>query len=229
MNLTCIIAFKAPFDDRLACNISKLQRADVQIMIGCADIESFKVLEENNLSEFVCNIGDAGIYDSWNKLINMCASDYLLFFGKDDEINFEKFKTYLSFVETNLKNKDAIFPVKNFKYLQSAEMMIKNSHLIIHPGAVYSRKLFQTVSFDIAYPINADLKLNCDLIIQSIPQYYLYNDFANIGSGGVSQSAYKSVLDCWRIRRRYIGTILATQQLVLDSLAYLKRKLIAFN
>ena len=227
--LACLIAYKGPFDQKMARNIKKLQECKVDVIIGCADDFSYNELKKCGLAELVKFVGDKGIYDCWNKLINFCNSDYICFFGKDDEIQKDKFLEYLGKVEKKLKYSDVVFPLLGARTVFDTSWLIQHSHKIVHPGTFYLASLFKRRKFDQSYPINADLLLNCDILCNENPSFIEYNDYADIGDGGVSQTLYKSVVDCWKIRVSYIGIKRATFQYLIDTISYLRRTYVSNN
>lgn len=217
------IAYKAPYENSMTDLLAKLRHLQYSTVILCADQESFDSLPLQ-FREKVISVGDKGIYDAWNTALEFAISkqyEFVGFFGKDDTIDA---KLYSNFVECALQGcKGYTFMWTNGVVCRRS--LILKSHKIIHPGSLYKVSEIKS-KFDVNWSINSDFDFATSYFLQGNFQFYKYNNYASLGKDGVSNTRYKSVWDTYRIRRRYylIGSI---WMLAIDTLSYLKRKILA--
>jgi glycosyltransferase involved in cell wall biosynthesis len=130
----------------------------------------------NDYKEYVDKIiseDDNGIYDAWNKGINLSSGQWIMFLGADDELQGDALRLYLKLIK-ELKDTE-----KEMDYISSKVQYINKDSKIItvlgekfewskyvramnvaHVGSLHNRNLFNEVGlFDCKYRLCADYEL----------------------------------------------------------------------
>jgi len=155
---------------------------------------------------------DKGIYDAWNKGIQLSSGEWISFLGSDDsylsnalqlyftEIKKNKTINYIS-SQVNLTNeKGEVLSVFGKKYNWKNVITDIN---IAQVGSFHKRELFEKVGvFSTAYKIVGDLDfyIRCKDIIQ--PGYFK-DTTANMQNGGVSNQIYTALKEALSVKLKY--------------------------
>ena len=176
---------------------------------------------------------DGGIYNAWNKGLNLMSGDWVCFLGADD-----------AFIDNDIlaSNIDyAILQRENVELILSNGMLVDNNgnkirifgedwnwnkiiHYVkyCHPGLLHSNKLIQRVgNFDVNYKIAADYDyiMRCG---KETKVFYIDKVSVCVGDSGVSRSKVSIAFsEHYKIQRIYM--YITKRQASFDFLmAYLK-------
>ena len=115
---------------------------------------------------------DKGIYDAWNKGIEVSKGDWVLFIGADDILLPDAILNYVAFIEKNYHQDKDYISSKIQLISPKSESIVKtigerwewpkfnHTMTVAHPGSFHSRKLFDKFGkYDISYKITGDYEL----------------------------------------------------------------------
>jgi len=115
---------------------------------------------------------DKGIYDAWNKGLQIAKGDWIMFLGADDCLNPGALSQYDTFINNDPSHSDLHFISSKIEMVDSQGKSIRikgwkwewpkflNEMTVAHPGALHSRKLFMEYGlFDTKYKITGDYEL----------------------------------------------------------------------
>ncbi|WP_333807790.1 glycosyltransferase family 2 protein [Flavobacterium sp.] len=155
---------------------------------------------------------DKGIYDAWNKGIQLSSGEWISFLGSDDsylpnslqlyfnEIEKNKTINYIS-SQVNLTNeKGEVLSVFGKKYEWKNVITDIN---IAQVGSFHKRELFETVGiFSIEYKIVGDLDfyIRCK---EEIRPGYFKTITANMQNDGVSNQIYRALKEALHVKLKY--------------------------
>lgn len=157
---------------------------------------------------------DKGIYDAWNKGINHCKGEWIMFMGADDILLPNTIKIYQEFIiKENLKGVNVISSRLNLvdengnhkRYVGEPFDAIKYSQRkcsFAHPGLLHHKSLFQKYgNFSLEYKICSD----CEFFIRNrnhIQSAFVDNISVQMQQGGMSVS-YAALKEGYAIRKKY--------------------------
>ncbi len=155
---------------------------------------------DNKMSMKVISEPDRGIYDAWNKALQIISGDWIVFLGSDD---FLASHTVLSQMSKHLNNdvqlvyaQIFIFDAKRDKVLYKTgkkwEMTKRNlpkGEMYPHTGAFHSKKLFEMYGkFDDSYKISGDFEFALRFFANCTGKFINDLQFLHMTTGGVSAS-----------------------------------------
>lgn len=155
---------------------------------------------------------DKGIYDAWNKGIQLSSGEWISFLGSDDsylrnalqlyfdEINKNKAINYIS-SQVNLTNeKGEVLSVFGKKYEWKNVITDIN---IAQVGSFHKRELFEKVGvFSTQYKIVGDLDFYIRCKEEIRPEYFK-TITANMQNGGVSNQIYTALKEALKVKLKY--------------------------
>lgn len=157
---------------------------------------------------------DKGIYDAWNKGVNLSDGDWICFLGSDDVFLPNALELYKNYIENNPK---CNFVLSRFNLVsKSLEVLstrglpwssaMKRYCFIGHAGSFHKRELFELNGlFDISYKISGDYELLLRNYNDIIPGFFP-DITVNMMVGGVSNTLIsKQAKEGYRIRLKYHG------------------------
>ena len=151
---------------------------------------------------------DAGIYDAFNKGINMATGDYINFLGSDDSLcNVSTISDVVDHLEENTDILSAAIMVIDEESLtqypsynhHALDKTAYHGGMIPHPGMFVKTSLMRKHKFDLGYKIAADYKffLQCyydnNVVFKYIDEPVVY--FTNSGSSS-------NMTKCWEENNR---------------------------
>jgi glycosyltransferase involved in cell wall biosynthesis len=115
---------------------------------------------------------DNGIYDAWNKGLDMVSGDWIMFLGADDILVDGSLKKYTEFMKTEMVNNEVLFISSKKQMIDKKGKIIRTTGapwnwptyleymMVSHPGALHSKKLFEQYgNFNTDYKICGDYEL----------------------------------------------------------------------
>lgn len=176
-------------------------------------IQSFVPLfQSKGISYRFISEKDRGIYDAWNKGINLSSGKWISFLGSDDmylpnslnlyyeEINKNETINFIS-SQVNVTNNDGkILSIYGEKYDWNN---VISDIKIAQVGSFHHQSLFQQVGlFSTDYKIVGDLDfyIRCK---NHIKPYYFRKVTANMLNTGVSNNIYKSLKEALQVKQKY--------------------------
>lgn len=124
---------------------------------------------ENLISKYISE-NDEGIYDAWNKGIELSSGDWLAFVGADDKLASGFISVYLEAIKKSPLNTDYLSSKVNYVNKDGKILKVlggrweweefKYRMTTAHVGSLHNKRLFQQVGFyDINYRIVGDYEL----------------------------------------------------------------------
>ena len=180
-------------------------------------IESYKpIYEAKNIKLIISSKKDLGIYDAFNRGIELSSGDLIGFLNSDDFfakndilsiINwaFNKPGKQIQTISANLEYIDSRYQI--IRKLQGRNINKKDFKKGFHPAhpTFYTRKeIFDKYGkFDLSYKIAGDYELMLRLLVKhDINNLYINDNFVKMKIGGVSnqnlKSIYEANVECFR-------------------------------
>jgi hypothetical protein len=192
--LTVVIAAKDPPQGLLSRCLSSFaalpcaNKLQVVIVVS-GDLPSVDRTTVSVFNAFeVVETAPEGVYAAYNIGIDLAKGRYLLFFGVDD-IALPPLTTVVSTIEANEVD---LFAAPCYMEKQGLRQPSMNRFSLIHQnwcqqGLIYARTALSSRRFDVRYPIQADHKLNIDLVTDPTTRLAVGSEpIAFFSSGGVS-------------------------------------------
>ncbi|MFD2873852.1 glycosyltransferase family 2 protein [Mucilaginibacter ximonensis] len=140
---------------------------------------------------------DNGIYDAWNKGVNLSTGNWVMFLGADDELLPEAIESYKNFVAINneveyvsarvnlLEQNGDLIRVFGDQWDWGVFKIYMN---VAHVSSLHSKKLFEKYGlFDATYKVTGDY----ELLLRAknkLNAAFLNKTVANMRTGGVSST-----------------------------------------
>ncbi|WP_443939721.1 glycosyltransferase family 2 protein [Pedobacter sp. MW01-1-1] len=115
---------------------------------------------------------DKGIYDAWNKGVQLSTGDWIMFLGADDQLVPDALQKYTDFMSSIPDSEHIEYISSRIEMvdLQGKSIRVKGwtwewplflrDMTVAHPGSLHSKKLFEKYGlFDISYKITGDYEL----------------------------------------------------------------------
>jgi hypothetical protein len=192
--LTVIIAAKDPPRDLLSRCLSSFAALPCARKLQVVIVLSGKLpsVDQSTVSVFnafeVVETAAEGVYVAYNTGIDLARGRYLLFFGVDD-IALPPLESTVSSIE---ENEVDLFAAPCYMEKQGLRRPSMNRYSLIHEnwcqqGLIYARTAVSSRRFDVRYPIQADHKLNIDLVTDPATRLAIGSEpIAFFSSGGLS-------------------------------------------
>ncbi len=168
---------------------------EVIVVDGGSTDKTIQIIESFNQTNFIKIIGeDAGIYDAWNKAINISTGEWICFIGGDDYwLNSDCVQLLIS-KSKNVNFVSAKAEIYN-EFTRKSEIIgkkwnknaiLKGMH-IAHPGSLHHCNLFKNAKFDKSYKVSGDHEflIRCRNIINA---EFLDKQIICMRDGGISRS-----------------------------------------
>jgi glycosyltransferase involved in cell wall biosynthesis len=130
------------------------------------------IREYGNKTDYLISEPDTGIYDAWNKGLNIAQGQWIMFLGADDVLMPNAIADYEKFIVNNkTKEFDIISSLLDYvdengthlKYIGREwdwSLFKRQGMIIAHPGMLHNRKFFEQYGhFDSSYKYCADYEL----------------------------------------------------------------------
>ena len=156
---------------------------------------------------------DEGIYDAWNKGINLSCGDWIMFIGADDRLLPTAISRYLSILDNLPDSSSYDYICAKNKYVNHNGQivsilgqppkwnMLRKGMVAAHVGSLHSRSnLFETIGlFNTSFKICADYEL---LLRKKMNLKWWFSDeiMAEMRTGGVSFSM-AAIQETYAIRK----------------------------
>lgn len=171
-------------------------------------IKSYGSLVDKLISE-----SDNGVYDAWNKGINISDGEWIMFLGADDILLKSSIDTYLSIIKNNTKIKSIDYICANNEYTDKQGNIVKilgdkpnykkmSSRMVAaHVGSLHSKeRLFGQVGlYNLDFKICADYEL---LLRKKNKLNFIFisKKIARMSTGGMSFTS-DAVYETFKIRK----------------------------
>ena len=200
---------------------------EVWIIDGGSDLDTQNYLSTLEKPFYYQSSIDKGIYDAMNKGIQLAKGDWLYFLGSDDVL-FDENSLNTVFCNTNLKAESIIagkvvYSGSQPAFIYNAKKKVKEvfwSNFIWirnglhHQSTFYKKEIFETVKYNLKYPVLADYWLNLYLFKHGFSCKVVHAIFAKCSADGISKSGD------WTIYEEEINLKIALSNKVLKPLFY---------
>ena len=204
---------------------------EIIIIDGKSQDDTMSIINkyQKNIS-FWKSEADEGIYDAWNKGIEISTGEWIIFLGSDDVLLPDSLISYSNFInslnaEVDIISSKMLYTDKNMKPYRTMgwEWEWPKSQLemtIAHTGALHSKKLFERVGkFNTNYKIVGDYELLLRAG-KNLRAAFLNKVTVMYRDGGVSDS-YAAILESYRASRT-TGKSPLIRSLLYSSLVFIK-------
>lgn len=180
---------------------------------------------------------DTGVYNAWNKGINLASGDWIAFLGSDDLYLENALSNYVNFINSN-KNKE-------YEHISSRVRLIKNNKIlrsigkpwkwpdfqknmsIAHVGSFHNKKIYERYGF-----YNEDYKIcgDYELLLRAGPRLksgFIEFETVAMSAGGISDSQ-NSIYEMEKVKVETgnRGFVISKIERIIGVLKYKIRKLI---
>ena len=155
-------------------SVLKQKADDIEYVIvdGASTDNTLDIVEKYKSSiDIIISEKDRGVYDAWNKALDVCHGEWIIFLGADDFYADGSMDKYRHFIETHDVNNVDIIVAKGALVNEDREYLMdigkpyewdvfrKNSFLA-HGAVLHNRKLFDEVGkYNLKFNISADYEL----------------------------------------------------------------------
>lgn len=172
------------------------------VIDGASTDGTVELLQDNNEIDYWISEPDSGIYDAWNKGVQLASGNYICFMGADDlwssPASIERLINASEGGVDIVSARAAVISgsgeiIRIFGEAWSRKAM-ETRQIVAHPGMIIRANLFRDLGlFDSDYSIAGDyewlLRLNNDIRAVFLPEVTVL-----MGSGGVSEKQLFRVL-----------------------------------
>ena len=181
------------------------QDFEIIVVDGASKDTTSEVLRHysHNIADWISE-PDAGVYDALNKGITMAKGDFLYFLGADDRLlnNLERVAPYLK-DQCTIYYGDVILGRSRKLYDGFFSLYKLARTNICHQGIFYPKRVFNTYTFSLKYPIQADWELNMRLLGKSLYR----SKYINIPISQFGEDGLSSTLEDHAFNRDYLQII----------------------
>lgn len=189
------------------------EKCEIIIIDGGSKDNTLEIIKEkhSHISYWISE-SDNGIYDAWNKGINIAQGKWIMFLGADDLLISGALDAYIQYIEKDGANFDIIsskldYVDKNGTHLKYVgepwnwEKFKMSRMSFAHPGLLHNALLFEKNGlYDTSFKICGDAEFF--LRMQgNINAGYLDIITVKMQQGGVSHSA-KAIIESYKIRKK---------------------------
>ena len=178
---------------------------------------------------------DTGIYDAWNRGIELARGTYLCFIGADDEfVSSESLQQLLDLTSSSVE----LITCRNSYYSSDGQFLrdwgspwswlrMRESMNIAHPGMLVRRDLFERFGlFDPSFRICGDYEWFLRLS-PSASSIHCSTTILKIVQAGVSHTKISAVyVETFRAQRRHLNLVWSAGCWLLNWMKYGRRRLI---
>lgn len=200
---------------------------EVWIIDGGSDLDTQNYLSTLEKPFYYQSSIDKGIYDAMNKGIQLAKGDWLYFLGSDDVL-FDENSLNTVFCNTNVKAESIIagkvvYSGSQPAFIYNAKKKVKEvfwsnfmwiRNGLHHQSTFYKKEIFETVKYNLKYPVLADYWLNLYLFKHGFSCKVVHAIFAKCSADGISKSGD------WTIYEEEINLKIALSNKVLKPLFY---------
>lgn len=215
--------------------LQKTQEIEFIIIDGESVDDTLNII--NKYSEYIdywISEPDNGIYDAWNKGINVARGRWIMFLGADDILNSDSLKKYLYFLDNNdtlyidyisshnayVNSDGEVLKILGSSY--SSWRSMRRGMSVAHVGSLHNRKLFEQVGlYNTKYSICADY----ELLLRKrnrLKTLFLDTVIVQMRSGGMSLS-HEAIRETYVIRKN-----MCTLPLVVNDFYFIKDLLLFY-
>ncbi len=196
---------------------------EVIVIDGGSSDNTIEILRSCTFLDYWVSQADKGIYDAWNKGLQVAKGEWIMFLGADDVLLEGSIDKYLKFVDSQtdsieyISSRMRIIDKENrlisVKGLPWSWPRILRETVTAHPGSLHSKRLFEKYgNYNIDYKIVGDTEL---LLRAKGDLKYAYLDEVTIAmqEGGASDTFQA-------IRERFKATISTGGARRMDAFLY---------
>lgn len=200
---------------------------EVWIIDGGSDLDTQNYLSTLEKPFYYQSRVDKGIYDAMNKGIQLAKGDWLYFLGSDDVL-FDENSLNTVFCNTNVNAASIIagkvvYSGSQPAFIYNAKKKVKEvfwsnfmwiRNGLHHQSTFYKKEIFETVKYNLKYPVLADYWLNLYLFKHGFSCKVVHAIIAKCSADGISKSGD------WTIYKEEINLKIALSNKVLKPLFY---------
>lgn len=190
--------------------------------------------QSSSVVDFWVSEPDFGIYDAWNKGLDLATGEYIAFLGAGDEYLPNAIEML---VERAVSNVDAEFIHGRLVLVGESKKervigrpwrwdIFSRYMCTTHVGALHSRKLFEKYGyFDISYRIAGDYEFLLRAG-ENLKTLFIGNVIAVMLAGGISQRGYGVLLEAFRakLQHRTVSKVVGVWDLAVACAKFYIRK-----
>ena len=183
------------------------------------------VMKYKNFIDYFISEPDNGVYDAWNKALDLCSGSWIVFLGADDEFLPRTFAAYQNFITENCSFEldyisSKVNIIKKGRVLRTIGEPWKWSSLInhmniAHTGSFHSQQLFKNKErFNVNYRIVGDYEflLRKGKLLKA---GFLNQVTVNMNSGGMSDTI-SAILETRKLKQKFGFT--SSLSILLDTI-----------
>jgi len=184
----------------------KYTNIEVIVIDGNSDDGTIEILIKNQdlLSKWLSE-KDSGLYDAWNKGLNLSSGEWIMFLGAGDTLNSDALNSYANSIKINNKELNFITSKgrlndNNGKFIREIGKSLNKKTFqkymtICHPGSLHHKSLFlKNGNYDINYKICADY----EFLMRSLSDLntsFIDKALVDILDGGISSYSFKGLYE----------------------------------
>ena len=215
----------------------KYKNTEVIVIDGNSDDGTIDILSENSeiITQWLSE-EDLGIYDAWNKGLELSSGDWVMFLGAGDCLNSNALESYIFCI--NSKNNSVNFVssrgviidskgkhMSEFGKRLDKRLFLKNM-AICHPSSLHHKSLYLKYGYyDISYKISSDYDFLLRAL-KSIHPKFIDEVLVEILDGGISTYSFDGLHETRRIKLLYRSRVFVDWEWIVSVVKlYIKLKI----
>ena len=214
---------------------------EVIIVDGGSTDDTLKIVSRFNI-DFVISEVDSGVYDAWNKGLEISKGKWIMFLGSDDLLYNNAICIYKNlFDKIDVSQIDVIHSCISLVNIRGEYMRIKGRKwvwhefkrymTISHVGSLHNRNYFKLYgNFDTSYKIAGDYELLLRAK-STLSTFYIDNVIGEMYYGGISTANAKALIEAARAKlfTANISLICVVFDFLLAYLKYIVKKICKYG
>lgn len=191
----------------------KTDKCELLIIDGNSTDDTVNIVKSyGKVVDYFISEPDSGIYDAWNKGINVSQGEWIMFIGADDVLLPNAIKDYLNILKHNIEAKDIDYICSNNEYVDRNGQFLKifgsepswnkmrKMMVVAHVASLHNRKhLFEEIGL---YNLNLKICADYELLLRKgnkLRYLFIPNHIARMTVGGMSFST-KALIEEYNVR-----------------------------
>mgnify|MGYP000047030966 FL=1 len=183
----------------------KYKNTELIVIDANSDDGTVGILKKNSSEiKYFLSEDDLGIYDAWNKALNVSSGDWIMFLGAGDCLKPNALSTYIASINHNnfinfISSKGIVIDSKGMPLREFGKSFDKRAFLkymtICHPSSLHHKSLFKDYGhFNISYKICADYDFLVRAI-DSIHPKFINKNLVEVLDGGISAYSFTGLYE----------------------------------